>query len=57
MSVVGNGKPVTEELTEPVGSSVTRFKNSATVIAAAPVKTLDSLDADVYDDGYLRIEH
>src|SRR5262245_35492240 len=57
MSVVGNGKPVTEELTESVGSSVARFKKPATVIATSPVQSANSLDADLYDDGYLRIEH
>jgi len=56
MSVVGNGKPVTEELTESVGSSVARFKNTkpAIVSIAQPVTVVDD---DVYDDGYLRIEH
>jgi DNA-binding response OmpR family regulator len=56
MSVVGNGKPVTEELTESVGSSVTRFKKSkpAMVSITQPVTVVED---DVYDDGYLRIEH
>ena len=56
MSVVGNGKPVTEELTESVGSSVARFKksNGAMVSMAQPVSVVED---DVFDDGYLRIEH
>ena len=57
MSVVGNGKPVTEELTESVGSSVTRFKTPAAAIATSLAQPINSLEADVYDDGYLRIEH
>jgi DNA-binding response OmpR family regulator len=56
MSVVGNGKPVTEEPTESVGSSVARFKKSKAPIVSIsqPVSVVDN---DVYDDGYLRIEH
>ena len=57
MSVVGNGKPVTEELTETVGSSVTRFQKPAAGIATALAQPVNSPDLDVYDDGYLRIEH
>jgi len=57
MSVVGNGKPVTEELTESVGSSVTRFKKMSTAVATSLPQPVNSVDADVYDDGYLRIEH
>jgi len=57
MSVVGNGKPVTEELTEAVGSSVTRFQKPAAGIATSLAQPITSLDPDVYDDGYLRIEH
>jgi DNA-binding response OmpR family regulator len=56
MSVVGNGKPVTEELTESVGSSVARFKRPD---RSSPqlVQSNTATDEDVYDDGYLRIEH
>jgi DNA-binding response OmpR family regulator len=56
MSVVGNGKPVTEELTESVGSSVARLKKSrlAIVSLTQPVSVRED---DVFDDGYLRIEH
>ena len=55
MSVVGNGKPATEELTESVGSSVARFNepNVAIVATTQPVTVID----EVFDDGYLRIEH
>ena len=56
MSVVGNGKPVTEEPTESVGSSVARFKESKrAIVAIAPQVRM--MEDDVYDDGYLRIEH
>jgi DNA-binding response OmpR family regulator len=56
MSVVGNGKPVTEELTESVGSSVARFKKSQPAILSVP-PPMNVVDEDAYDDGYLRIEH
>jgi DNA-binding response OmpR family regulator len=56
MSVVGNGKPVTEELTESVGSSVARFKKSKAAMVSITEPTT-VVDGDVYDDGYLRIEH
>jgi DNA-binding response OmpR family regulator len=55
MSVVGNGKPVTEELTESVGSSVARFKRTKPAVSIA--QSVSAVDEDVYDDGYLRIEH
>ena len=54
MRVVGNGKPVTEELTDPVGSSVARFKKSKPAIVSISQPVVDD---EVYDDGYLRIEH
>lgn len=58
MSVVGNGKPVTEELAESVGSSVARFKKTKLAVTAAPViPAVNAPDDEVYDDGYLRIEH
>ncbi len=56
MSVVGNGKPVTEELTESVGSSVARFKKSKPAVVST-TQTVGVVDDDIYDDGYLRIEH
>jgi DNA-binding response OmpR family regulator len=56
MSVVGNGKPVTEELTEYAGSSVARFKESKRAIVSI-TQPLTMVDDDVFDDGYLRIEH
>jgi|ERR1051325_1204022 DNA-binding response OmpR family regulator len=56
MSVVGNGKPVTDELTESVGSSVARFEKSKPVIISVS-QPVSVLEEDVFDDGYLRIEH
>jgi len=57
MNMVGNGKPVTEELTESISSSVARFKKAGTAMVATLPQPINSPDADVYDDGYLRIEH
>jgi len=55
MSVVGNGKPVTEESRLDRDSSVARFKESKpAIVSITPTTTVDD---DVYDDGYLRIEH
>lgn len=57
MSVVGNGRPVTEELTESVGSSVARFKKPKAAVAVRTIQPDNILDDEVYDDGYLCIEH
>jgi DNA-binding response OmpR family regulator len=57
MSVVGNGKPVTEELAESVGSSVARFQKTKSAVTAPVIHPVNVLDDEVYDDGYLRIEH
>jgi DNA-binding response OmpR family regulator len=58
MSVVGNGKPVTEESRLDRDSSVARFKKTKSAVTAAPViPAVNVLDEEVYDDGYLRIEH
>ena len=56
MRVVGNGKPVTEELTEPAGSSVARFKKINAAMGAMTQRPT-VIDDDVFDDGYLRIEY
>lgn len=56
MSVVGNGKPVTEELTQTAGSSVARFKKSKPAIVSI-TQPVSVFAEDVFDDGYLRIEH
>ena len=58
MGVVGNGKPVTEESRLDRDSSVARFKKTKSAVVAAPViHPVNVLDDEVYDDGYLRIEH
>ena len=57
MSVVGNGKPVTEEPRLDRDSSVARFKKTKSAVAVRTVQPVDVLDDEVYDDGYLRIEH
>ena len=57
MSVVGNGKPVTEESRLDRDSSVARFKKTKSTIAAGTVQPVDVLHDEVYDDGYLHIEH
>ena len=57
MSVVGNGEPVTEELAEPAGSSVARFSKAERAVVVRAIQPVNVEDDDVYDDGYLRIEH
>lgn len=62
MNVVSNVQPVTEEPAETVRSSVTRGdKRKRPHLAVTPASTLTghavASDQDVYDDGYLRVEH
>jgi DNA-binding response OmpR family regulator len=61
MNVVSNIQPVTEEPAEPVGSSVTRSEKQKrphlSLTASAADGSATVAEADVYDDGYLRIEH
>lgn len=57
MSVVGNGKPVTEESRLDRDSSVARFKKTKSAVAVSAIHPANVLDDEVYDDGYLRIEH
>lgn len=57
MSMVGNGKPVTEESRLDRDSSVARFKKTKSAVAAPVTHPVNVLDDEVYDDGYLRIEH
>jgi DNA-binding response OmpR family regulator len=57
MSIVGNGKPVTEESRLDRDSSVARFKKTKSAVAAPVTHPVNVLDDEVYDDGYLRIEH
>jgi DNA-binding response OmpR family regulator len=57
MSVVGNGKPVTEEsrLDRTPPLRVSRKPNPQ--VACRVIHPVNVLDDEVYDDGYLRIEH
>jgi len=57
MSVVGNGKPVTEESRLDRDSSVARFRKTKSAVAVPVIDSVNVLDDEVYDDGYLRIEH
>jgi len=57
MSAVGNGKPVTGESRLDRDSSVARFKKTKSAVAASALYPVNVLDDEVYDDGYLRIEH
>ena len=57
MSVVGNGKPVTEESRLDRDSSVARFRKPKSAVAVPVIHSVNVLDDEVYDDGYLRIEH
>jgi DNA-binding response OmpR family regulator len=56
MSVVGNGKPVAEESRLDRDSSVARFRKTKSAVAPV-IHSVNVLDDEVYDDGYLRIEH
>ena len=56
MSVVGNGKPVTGESRLDRDSSVARFNKSKPAIVSIKRPGV-VVEDDVYDDGYLRIEH
>lgn len=57
MSVVGNGKPATGGLTQPVGSPAARLKKPNPQLPVRTTQPISIEDADVFDDGYLRIEH
>ena len=59
--MVSNAQPVTEEPADPASSSVTRAANQKPQFSLTHTTSAreysDMVEPDVYDDGYLRIEH